>query len=146
MGKEENPVSAFDRTNKESMSISWTGGVQLAIDVRQHRLLSDQPLEDGGQDQGITPVEMLVASLGACIGYYALRFCQRHKIPTDGLKIVMQWTYAEQPHRIGAMTARVDLPGEWNPAMKDRLLKVLEGCTVHQTLTHPPEISVQLAT
>lgn len=130
---------------KESMTISWVGGVQLAAEVRNHSVLVDQPVEEGGQDQGITPVEMFVTSLGTCIGYYAVRFFQRHKIPTAGLKVVMQWGYAEQPHRIGSITARVDLPGKLDPAMQDRLLKVLEGCTVHNSITITPRLSIQLS-
>ena len=128
------------------MTISWIGGVRLAVEARKHRLVVDQPLEEGGQDEGITPVEMFVASLGTCIAYYAVRFCQRHKIPTAGLKVAMEWTYAEQPHRIGTMTAHVVLPGKWEPAMKDRLLKVLEGCTVHQSITIAPRIAIALST
>jgi uncharacterized OsmC-like protein len=131
---------------KESMTISWVGGVQLAVEVRNHRLLVDQPVEEGGKDQGITPVEMLVASLGTCIGYFAVHFCQRHKIPTAGLSVSMEWGYAEQPHRIGSMTAHVDLPSKLDQGMRDRLQKVLEGCTVHHSITIAPKIAIRLST
>ncbi|MDC4206600.1 MAG: OsmC family protein [Candidatus Manganitrophus sp.] len=129
---------------KESMTISWTAGVQLAAAVRGHRLIIDQPKEEGGDDQGITPVEMFIASLGACIGYFAIRFCQRHKLPTEGLGVAVSWDYAEQPHRIGAISTRVDLPKGFSAEMKDRLQKVVEGCTIHNSLTHPPQIAVRL--
>ena len=127
---------------QESVIVSWIKGVQLAVEVRNHRLVLDQPTEEGGQDQGITPVEMFVSSLGGCIGYFAVRFCQRHTIPTDGLKVTMQWEYAERPHRIGAMTAYVDLSFPLDSAMKHRLQQVLEGCTIHQSLADPPGVSV----
>jgi uncharacterized OsmC-like protein len=131
---------------KESMTVSWVKGVQLAVQVRKHRFVVDQPVEDGGQDEGITPVEMLVASLGTCIGYFAVRFCQRHKIQTQGLKVSMEWDYAEQPHRIGSMTAHVNLPVTLDSALKNRLEKVLESCTVHNSITLAPKISIRLAT
>ncbi len=130
----------------ESMSISWVNGVQLEVKVRDHCLLVDQPVQEGGNDEGSTPVEMFVASLGTCIGYFAVRFCQRHKLPMAGLKVFMEWGYAEQPHRIGSMTARVGLPTRLDTAMRERLQKVLEGCTVHNSITHAPEISIQLST
>ncbi|HLB02049.1 MAG TPA: OsmC family protein [Nitrospiria bacterium] len=82
-------------TKKNSITISWVKGVQLAVEVWKHRIMVDQPLEEGGQDQGISPGEMFVGSLGACIGYFAVGFCQRHKIPTAGLKVAMEWDYAE---------------------------------------------------
>jgi uncharacterized OsmC-like protein len=127
---------------KESVIVSWVGGVQLAVEVRNHRLVLDQPREEGGQDRGITPVEMFVSSLGGCIGYFAVRFCQRHTIPTDGLKVTMQWDYAEGPHRVGAMIAYVDLSVPLDAAMKHRLQQVLEGCTIHRSLADPPKVSV----
>src|SRR3989337_1691882 len=131
-------------TKKNSITISWVKGVQLAVEVRKHRIMVDQPLEEGGQDQGISPGEMFVGSLGACIGYFAVGFCQRHNIATAGLKVAMEWDYAEQPHRVGSMTAHVDLPGKLNPEVRSRLQKVLEGCTIHQSLTHPPKIAFVL--
>lgn len=127
-----------------SMKISWTRGVQLEVGVRGHRLTVDQPKEEGGDDQGITPVEMFAASLGACVGYFAVRFCQRHALPVAGLSVSMTWDYAEAPHRIGALNAELSLPVGFPSEMKDRLQKVVEGCTVHHSLTHPPEISLRL--
>ena len=129
---------------REPINISWVKGLELAVEVRKHRILVDQPLEEGGQDQGMTPVEMFVGSLGACIGYFAVHFCRRHKIPTAGLKVVMEWGYAEQPHRVGTMTAHVELPAKLVPVIRDRLHKVLEGCTIHESLTHPPKITIEL--
>jgi uncharacterized OsmC-like protein len=131
---------------RESMTISWAGGVALAVEARSHRLTVDQPVEDGGEDLGITPVEMFIASLGTCIAYYAVRFCQRHNISTDGLAVRTEWSYREQPHRIGAIGVRVDLKGEWDAGLKERLQKVVEGCTVHKSITHPPEIAIRIAT
>lgn len=137
-------MSLSTEAQQESMMISWTAGVQLAAEVRGHRLIIDQPKEEGGEDQGITPVEMFVASLGACIGYFAVRFCQRHNLPTAGLAVTMRWAYAEQPHRVGSLTVEVSLPVYFPSEMTARLQKVVEGCTIHHSLTHPPRIAIAL--
>lgn len=131
---------------KESMEISWVKGFQLAVEVRGHRIVTDQPVEDGGEDEGMTPVEMLVASLGSCIGYFAVQFCQRHKIETAGLRVAMEWAYSETPHRIGSMAAHVHLPARLDAATRDRLHRVLAGCTVHNSIQIAPKIEVRLST
>lgn len=131
-------------TGKESLTVSWIEGVQLGVEVRSHRLLLDQPVEEGGQDAGMTPVEIFVASLGGCIGFFAVKFCQRHKIPTVGLKITAEWDYAERPHRVGTIAVHADLPARLDPEMRNRLQRVLESCTIHQSLAHPPKVSVGL--
>ena len=129
---------------KESMIIFPGEGVELEIRSRDHRLIVDQPLEDGGKDRGMTPVELFVGSLGACIAYYAVRFCQRHHLIKEGLKVSMEWEYLEEPHRIGSMTAYVNLPKEWNPDLNERFQKVLEGCTVHQSIRFEPKMVIAL--
>jgi len=134
----------------ESMTVSWVKGAQFSVDVRRHRLLVDQPVDEGGEDQGMTPVELLVASLGSCIGHFAARFCSRHQLPADGLRVTMAWDYAEQPHRVGTLTAHVHLPPSvadtLEPAMRARMQKVLEGCTVHNSIAITPKIDVQIVT
>jgi uncharacterized OsmC-like protein len=131
-------------TRKESLTVSWIEGVHLAVEVRNHRLLLDQPVEEGGQDKGMTPVEIFIASLGGCIGYFAAKFCQRHTIPMVGLKITAEWDYAERPHRVGTITVHVDLPARLESEMRNRLQRVLESCTIHQSLADPPKVSVGL--
>lgn len=129
---------------KESISIRPAGGVALRVEARHHALIVDQPEEEEGADRGITPVEMFVGSLGACVGYFALRFCRRHQLPVEGLNVFVEWEYAEQPHRVGAILVRVDLPGGFPSEMRERLQKVVEGCTIHHSLTRPPQITVRL--
>jgi len=42
------------------------GAVQFEISARDHKIYSDQPIESGGFDEGMTPPELMLASLGAC--------------------------------------------------------------------------------
>jgi putative redox protein len=40
--------------------------MQFEIKTRTHSIVSDQPAENAGFDEGMTPPELLLASLGAC--------------------------------------------------------------------------------
>ena len=130
----------------ETMTIDWVKEAQFLIETRRHRLLVDQPADDGGRDEGMTPVELLIGALGSCIGHFAARFFLRHQLGVDRLRVTMAWDYAERPHRVGTITARVHLPVALEPEVLARLQKVVEGCTVHNTLAHPPAISVRIET
>jgi uncharacterized OsmC-like protein len=61
-----------------------------------------------------------------------------------GLKITAEWDYAERPHRVGTITVHVDLPARLESEMRNRLQRVLESCTIHQSLADPPKVSVGL--
>jgi uncharacterized OsmC-like protein len=91
----------------------------------------DQPRDEGGTDEGMTPVECLAVSLGSCVAYFAARFAQRHALPIQDLRVTTGWDYAEQPHRVGNFDVQVSLGGTLDAAMRDRLQRVAEACTVH---------------
>lgn len=124
--------------------VTWQGGVRFAADVRGHRMVIDQPKDEGGSDEGMTPLECLAVSLGSCVAYFAARFAQRHGAALEALRVDVAWDYAERPHRVGRFDVRLTYRGAIDRTMCERLLAVARGCTVHHTLTHPPEISVTL--
>jgi uncharacterized OsmC-like protein len=126
------------------MQITYRGGVRFDIASGKHLLVTDQPLEDGGHDEGMSPVELFVGSLASCVGYFVARYCVRHQIPCEGLTIEGGWTFAEQPHRVGSVELHINLPSVLTPDQREKLLKVAHGCTVHQSLTVPPKVEINL--
>ena len=44
-------------------------GDRFALTIRGHRIVVDQPVEDGGGDAGPTPTELFVASLASCVAF-----------------------------------------------------------------------------
>lgn len=132
--------------DRQEVAVSWLGKVRFEATARGHRVLIDQPRDDGGTDEGMTPIEGLAVALGSCVGYFVARFCQRHDLQPEALAVTVGWTYAERPHRVGALEVAIEYRGPLDDAMRDRLRKVAEGCTVHQTLAFPPEITVRLTT
>lgn len=135
------PVSREGTT----MTVAFRGGTRFDILSQSHTAITDQPVEDGGTDAGMSPVELFVGSLAGCVGYFVSRYCMRHQIPCGGFSIDVAWSMAEQPHRVGAVSLRLNLPAELTPSQQERLLKVAHGCTVHQSLAVPPTVSIQIA-
>ena len=64
--------------------IEHLGAVQFEIKARQHTIACDQPAENGGYDEGMTPPELLLASLGSCAGFYAAMYLRKHKLAGAG--------------------------------------------------------------
>ncbi len=129
-----------------SLTVSFKGGTKFDIVSGRHRIVTDQPIEDGGTDGGMSPVELFAGSLAGCVGYFVARYYARHDIPSDGLTIETDWSMAEQPHRVGSVGMRLHLPATLTPTQQERLLKVAHGCTVHQSLAVPPKVAITLLT
>jgi len=126
------------------LSVSYHGGTRYDITSGKHRIVTDQPVEDGGQDAGISPVELFVGSVASCVGYFVGQFCARHDISREGLTVEAEWTMAEGPHRVGQIDLAIHLPHRLTTEQKEKLLKVAHGCTVHQSIAVAPNVAIKL--
>ena len=128
------------------ITITHVSGDRFTIQVRGHRLEVDQPVAGGGQDAGPTPTELFVASLAACVGFYARRFLARHDLDGAGLRVEADFTMSpDRPARVDTITLRLLLPQPLEPNRRRALLAVVDHCTVHNSLRTPPEVRVTLA-
>jgi putative redox protein len=129
-----------------NLSVTHQTGDRFQVQVRGHRLLCDQPTSDGGTDQGPTPTELFVASLAACVGFYARRFLARHDLEAAGLRVEATYTMSpDRPARVDTITLRLLLPRPLEEHRRRALLAVVDHCTVHNSLRIPPEVRVMLA-
>lgn len=66
------------------------GKVAVEAKARNFTLRIDEPLESGGEDTGMNPVEMLLCSLGACQLVAASVFARQMKIELDDISIEVE--------------------------------------------------------
>ncbi|HEU5408199.1 MAG TPA: OsmC family protein [Nitrospira sp.] len=126
------------------VTTTFHSGTRYDITNGKHHIITDQPAEEGGQDAGMSPVELFVGSLAGCVAYFVGQFCGRHGVPQDGLSIDAEWSMAESPHRVGRIDIGIHLPHRITTEMKERLLRVAHGCTVHQSLMVAPTVAITL--
>jgi uncharacterized OsmC-like protein len=128
---------------KMEATIRYLGEVRFEAEARGHRVICDQPVSNRGSDQGLTPPEFLLASLGTCAGYYAAEYLNTRGLPSHGLKIRVEGIKAAQPARIGSFKIDLTLP-ELEQRHRDGVLRAVRGCLVHNTLLHAPAIDIAL--
>ena len=128
------------------MEVNLEQGFLFKAQGSGHEVAADQPEKEGGTNKAMTPSELFVASLGTCIGVYAVRFCQRHNLPTKGMKVFLDWTVVKDPWRIGSIKAELHYPHDIPDTEKKGLLRMAEACFVHETILHKPEIVIDLKT
>ena len=96
------------------------------------------------KDNLMTPTELFASALGACIGIYVVKFCKRHNLPTEGLKISLDWTRAEDPARIDSFQVKLNYPHPIGEGEKMGLLRFADSCFITQTINHRAAITVEL--
>ena len=127
-----------------SITVKYQEGTRFEVQSRNHKIIVDQPESEEGTDQGMTPVELFVASLASCIAYYASTFLRRHISDLKKLEVQSSWQYLEKPHRIGAIHFVILVPRILIEAEKKGLLRTVEHCTVENTIRYNPSISVDI--
>jgi uncharacterized OsmC-like protein len=124
--------------------VSWEGGTRFTADIRGHKVTVDQPEKSGGEDRAPMPVELLPASLGTCVALYVQRFLATRQLDATGLTVEVTSVGAPNPNRIARFGIEVKIPGGVPEKYRDAVRRAAEGCTVHHTLTHAPEIVVDV--
>ncbi|MBN3929597.1 OsmC family protein [Streptomyces verrucosisporus] len=127
----------------EKVAVALSGGDAYRISVRGHEFTVDQPPEAGGEGLGPAPVDLFVASLASCVGFYAGRYLARHGLPREGLRVETEYEMtADRPARVGEVRLRVVLPQDVGETRARALAAVVEHCTVHNSLRQPPRVDI----
>jgi putative redox protein len=121
------------------VTIQHLGKVKFEARARGHRIVCDQPSENGGLDEGMTPPEFLLISLGTCAGFYAAKYLEGRKLATGGLQVRVIAEKAAQPARIGAFRIELTVP-DLDPADEAGIMRAVKACLIHNTLLHAPAI------
>ena len=118
------------------------GDVQFEIKARQHSVICDQPAENRGHDEGMTPPELLLASLGSCAAYYAVDYLTRNSIPREGVRVRVTAEKVKGPFRLDNFKIQVDVHGNLEPNQLTGIEDAVHRCLIHNTLLNPPKMEV----
>ncbi len=108
-------------------------GHQHEIEIRDHRLIVDEPPSLGGEDTGPDPQELLAASVASCVAITIEMYAARKGWDVDGLEVACDFTPAERgsPTRFELV---IRLPSELDEDQRRRLEVIAAKCPVHRTL------------
>jgi putative redox protein len=121
-------------------------GYKTVIHVGKHTLIADEPVSDGGTDQGPTAKEYLLAALGACATITMKMYAARKKWPLEGIEIDLsteRFKTGEYPSYTGEgdfvheFRQQIVFKGPLTEEQKLRLIEIAGKCPVHRALTEP---------
>jgi uncharacterized OsmC-like protein len=126
------------------ITVTWDGGVRFTADIRGHKVAVDQPPQGGGTDRAPMPLELLPTALGTCVALFVQQFLAARGLDATGMEVQVFTAAAANPHRIGQFGVTVSVPKGIPDKYRDAVKRVAESCTVHHTLSHQPEIAVEI--
>ncbi len=120
-------------------------GVRFDIQARTHTITCDQPAENGGADSGMTPPELLLASLGSCAAFYAAEYLRTRNLTRTGVEVTVTAEKLKPPARLGNFHVQVASPVPLTEEQTESMMRCVRQCLVHNTLLSPPEINIEIA-
>ncbi|WP_117879941.1 bifunctional alpha/beta hydrolase/OsmC family protein [Aureibaculum luteum] len=123
------------------------------IVARNHSILADEPKKFGGKDSGLTPYELLLASLGSCTAITLRMYADRKKMELDEVLVHLEHfkqhaedciSCDEEPAKIDKFVRTIELIGDLTFDERKRLIQIANRCPVHRTLENKIEIETIL--
>lgn len=118
--------------------------VKFAIQAREHTVLSDQPVDNGGSDEGMTPPELMLASLGSCAAFYAVQYLKTRNLMASGVEVTVHAEKLKSPSRLGHFQIDVTCPVVLNFEQQQGMVRCVHSCLIHNTLMSVPDITIEV--
>jgi putative redox protein len=109
------------------------GKLEQAIAVRTHAVVADEPRDNGGDDAGPSPQELLAASLASCTAVTMEMYAARKGWDVGDVEVEVDYEPAQRgsPTRF---SMEVRIPKELPEEQRGRLMQIAAKCPVHRTL------------
>jgi putative redox protein len=109
------------------------GNFKHDLEIREHHVTADEPEDNGGDDTGPSPQELLAASLASCTAITIEMYAKRKGWEIGELEVDVNY----EPAQRGSPTKfqmDVRLPKELPEDQREKLMQIAAKCPVHRAL------------
>jgi putative redox protein len=109
--------------------------MRSTIHVRDHELIVDGPVAEGGNDDGPSPHDLYDAALGACKALTLVWYAKRKGIPLADLEVTVDRDDSAERQGTYKLATTLRLGGELSDAQRQELLTIAGKCPVHKLMS-----------
>jgi ribosomal protein S12 methylthiotransferase accessory factor len=127
---------------KTDMEVAFPGGKKVIALYKGFIIETDQPEHAGGSGSAPSPFDLFLASIGTCVGYYVLSFCQERNLSTEGLKLDLDTQWDQKTGLVGKINIEIRLPAAFPEKYREAVRRAAELCAVKKHLQDPPQFEI----
>jgi putative redox protein len=105
------------------------------ISLREHHLITDGTVEEGGQDMGPNPHDLYDAALGACKALTVLWYARRKGIPVGDIQTSVERDGSDERAGTYRLATVLRIGGDLTDEQLRELETVAGKCPVHKLMT-----------
>jgi len=128
-----------------TFDVTFPGGLAVEAHIGGHVIRTDQSLDEGGQDSAPSPYSLFMSSIACCSGVYAVSFCEKRGISTEGMTIRAKCEFTDKPFHMDKMTLELVLPEGFPEKYEEAILRAMNLCVVKKSIVVAPEFETVLA-
>ena len=111
------------------------------ITVRGHSLVADEAEDNGGNDEGPDPIELLSAALASCTAITVEMYADRKGWELPELRVTV--TQEVDPEtKVRSFDVRMHLPGGLSEEQTQRIRQIAGKCPVHKALANESTVAI----
>ena len=126
-----------------SFEVTFPGGKKVLSHQKGFEILTDQPVKVGGEGSAPAPFDLFMASIATCAGYYALEFCSKRELSTEGMKVDVEYSKNDETNLIDRISIKLHLPKDFPEKYEKSIIRSMDLCSVKKHLMTPPSIETE---
>ncbi len=116
------------------------------VSIRSHTVIADEPIQDGGTDEGATPMEILTGMIGACVAVTTRAYARRKQWALEGITVEVELerfkredypAYTGEAPYVHEVRERIQFEGSLTDEQRARLMQIAAKCPIHIVLENP---------
>ncbi|MGD9678304.1 MAG: OsmC family protein [Vulcanibacillus sp.] len=121
------------------LNVTWKGDMTFeGVNTSGIKSILDVPIESGGNDKGLTPMETVLVAIGGCTGMDVISILKKMKSNVEGFNIEIDAERAEEhPKRFTSININYQLEGiDLDKAKIEKAIKLTQEkyCSVVKSL------------
>lgn len=125
--------------------IRTENGLRHSIEIGEHLLHSDVPVELGGEASAPEPHDLFDAAIGACKALTLMLYARQKGLPLESLDVQVSRDDSAERQGLYRLAVQLELHGALDDAQRQQLLRIADKCPVQKLVTSSEvQITTQL--
>lgn len=109
------------------------------VTAGENKIITDEPIDKGGQNKGLNPMEILAASLASCTAATLRMYIERKEWDVENINVEVELENFPLTKR-AVFKRDISFEGILDDEQLKRLHTIADACPVHKILTNDIEI------